>query len=81
MVMNRSNPSVPVGPRLIRPREMRARLGISKVTLWHWWKHRAILPPPLRLGPRVVGWTEDDLAAALAKADAARREGSEAKAA
>lgn len=50
--------------QILRWREVIARLGVSRPTI-----ERAIrrgeFPPPLRLGPRAVGWDERDVEAWL----------------
>jgi|AntRauTorckE5430_2_1112549.scaffolds.fasta_scaffold57247_2 prophage regulatory protein len=41
--------------RLIRPNELAKMLGVSTVTLWKW-RRDGILPEPMRIGPRFIGW-------------------------
>ena len=35
-------------------------LGISESTLWRWRK-AGLIPEPINLGPRIVGWRIDDI--------------------
>jgi prophage regulatory protein len=42
-------------PKFIRPHQLAKMLGVSTVTLWRWRKER-ILPEPLSIGPRFIGW-------------------------
>ncbi|EIT7137988.1 TPA: AlpA family phage regulatory protein [Vibrio parahaemolyticus] len=44
----------------IRTNELSEALGISLSTLWRWRK-KGIVPEPLSLGPRVVGWRMKDI--------------------
>jgi prophage regulatory protein len=41
--------------KFIRPQQLAIMLGVSTVTLWRWRKDR-ILPEPLSIGPRFIGW-------------------------
>ena len=41
--------------QIIRPEQLAQELGISRSTLWRW-RHQGILPHPISLGPRLVGW-------------------------
>jgi len=49
-----------VFPRLISVAELAQILGVGKSTIYRWIRS-GILPPPRRIGPRRVGWWEDDL--------------------
>lgn len=40
---------------IIRPAALATELGVSTTTLWRW-RHQGILPQPINLGPRLVGW-------------------------
>lgn len=48
--------------RIVRPRELAERLGISRVTLWRW-ERLGKLPPKRQLGPHLIGWLESELEA------------------
>jgi len=52
--------------RLLRPRELRALLGVSGTTLWRMTK-RGSFPAPIRISPGCVGWRADDVQAWLAQ--------------
>ncbi len=41
-------------------KELRARLGISHGTIWRW-ARAGLLPAPVRLGPRKIGWRISDI--------------------
>lgn len=45
---------------IVRPNELAKMLGVSTVTLWSW-RRQGILPEPMQLGPRFIGWTSDTL--------------------
>ncbi|WP_421254554.1 helix-turn-helix transcriptional regulator [Aeromonas sp. 600948] len=40
---------------IIRPAQLALELGVSKTTLWRW-RNEGVLPHPINLGPRLVGW-------------------------
>lgn len=40
---------------IMRPSQLALELGVSKTTLWRW-RQQGILPQPIALGPRLVGW-------------------------
>lgn len=44
----------------VRPAELAAALGVSTVTLWNW-RRNGVLPEPMNLGPRFIGWHKDVL--------------------
>ncbi|SHF38279.1 transcriptional regulator, AlpA family [Marinomonas polaris DSM 16579] len=44
----------------IRANELSGALGISPSTIYRWRK-AGLLPEPLSLGPRVVGWRASDI--------------------
>jgi len=50
--------------KLLRRREVEARTGLSRSTLYDWMK-RGEFPQPVRLGKRAVAWREVDLEAWL----------------
>lgn len=50
--------------RLLRRREVEARTGLSRSTLYDWMK-RGEFPKPVKLGTRIVAWRETDIVAWL----------------
>lgn len=46
--------------RLIRQKEVLRRLGIAKSTLQAWVKAQRF-PAPVRLGPRAIAWSENEV--------------------
>ena len=50
--------STDVIPRIISPRQLLERLGISEPTLYRM-RARGDLPEPIRLSPGRIGWPED----------------------
>ena len=40
---------------IVRPADLAEVLGVSIVTLWNW-RRSGVLPEPLSLGPRFIGW-------------------------
>jgi prophage regulatory protein len=42
----------------VRQHQLAEALGVSTVTLWNWRK-AGILPEPVQLGPRFVGWKRE----------------------
>ena len=46
--------------RIIRPNDLAALLGVSRVTIWRW-ERAGALPPKKTLGPRTVGWLASDI--------------------
>lgn len=44
----------------VRANELSNYLGVSPSTLWRWRKN-GILPAPIHIGPRVVGWRTRDI--------------------
>ncbi|PMM19949.1 hypothetical protein BCT62_00375 [Vibrio splendidus] len=47
-------------PLFIRANELSEALGISLSTLWRWRK-AGVVPEPISLGPRIVGWRTSDI--------------------
>ena len=56
--------------RYLREPDLRERYGVGRTTIWRWVK-TGNLPPPVRLGPNVVGWAEEKLDERDEKLDAA----------
>lgn len=46
--------------RILRPRELADRIGLSLATLWRL-RRRGDLPEPIRLSPGCVGWRSSDI--------------------
>jgi prophage regulatory protein len=46
--------------QLYRIREVEARTGLHRVTIWRHVR-RGIFPQPVSVGPRVKAWREEDL--------------------
>ncbi|MEL6286639.1 MAG: AlpA family transcriptional regulator [Pseudomonadota bacterium] len=46
---------------LLRRREVEARTGLARSTIYEWVK-RGDFPKPVRLGARLVAWRESDVA-------------------
>ena len=46
--------------QILRERDVRALLGVSKVTLWRW-RRAGNFPAPIRLGPNVIAWRRADV--------------------
>jgi len=47
--------------RYLRRREVQSRYGeVSTATLYAW-MDRGVFPRPIRIGPRMVAWDEEDL--------------------
>lgn len=44
--------------KIIRPKQLANKLGISKQTLW---RMKDELPPPIRIGKRAKGWLQQDI--------------------
>lgn len=44
--------------KIVRTKEFWEGIGVDRSTMWRWIK-QGILEPPLRLGPKVRGWTWD----------------------
>lgn len=44
----------------IRSGDLSKALNISLTTLWRWRK-MGLIPDPINLGPRIVGWRIDDI--------------------
>lgn len=48
--------------RILRLPEVKARVGVGRSTLYDWMS-RGTFPQPMKLGARLVGWRESDIAA------------------
>ena len=59
-ISTRTTPS----DRILRPRELADRIGLSLATLWRL-RRRGDLPEPIRLSPGCVGWRSSDIEAWL----------------
>lgn len=59
-----STSSALISDRIIRPRELSARIGLSLATNWRL-RRRGDLPEPIRLSPGCVGWRTSDIDAWL----------------
>ena len=46
--------------RIIRPKELMKKLGISHATLWRWSRANGF-PAKVQLGPNAVGWIEEEI--------------------
>lgn len=66
----RHTPSDSTLDRIIRPRALADRLGVSATTLWRM-RQRGDLPEPISISTGAKGWREGDIASWLA----ARAEG------
>ena len=49
-------------PRVLRRDVVLQQIGVSRSTLWRWFK-AGEFPGPIRLGPGRVGWRADEVAA------------------
>jgi prophage regulatory protein len=50
-----------MGQRLIRLRELQARLGgVSRTTLWRW-ERNSDFPTRVQIGPNTVAWIESEI--------------------
>lgn len=60
--------------QIVRPAKAAGVLGVHRSTLWRWVR-RGEMPPPIKLGPRVVGWRLETLKQFLSdRADEARKD-------
>jgi prophage regulatory protein len=46
--------------RVLRWREVRDRIGLSRATIWRMVRN-GVFPAPVRLGPQSVGWIEREV--------------------
>jgi prophage regulatory protein len=42
--------------KIISLSELASHVNKSKVTIWRWWAHDKILPPPILLNGKCLGW-------------------------
>ncbi|WP_408232203.1 MULTISPECIES: helix-turn-helix transcriptional regulator [Paraburkholderia] len=54
-----------MGERILRRDEVAQRLGVSVPTVVRWYL-KGLMPSPVRIGPRSVGWTESTVDAFIA---------------
>ncbi|MDE2761598.1 MAG: AlpA family phage regulatory protein [Gemmatimonadota bacterium] len=54
-----------MGSRILRPPEVVEEIGVSKASLYRWIRSGRF-PPPIKLGPRRVGWRREDVDAWIA---------------
>lgn len=47
--------------RFYRPGRLAELLDVDPSTVWRWWRHQAVLPPPIQIGG-IRGWREDQVA-------------------
>lgn len=59
-----------MGERILRRDEVAERLGVSVPTVVRWYL-KGLMPSPVRIGPRSVGWTESTVEAFIASRKAA----------
>lgn len=53
--------------RIVLLPELQHRFGgVHRTTIWRWW-HAGVLPTPVRLGGRLLGWYSDELEVAIEK--------------
>lgn len=52
--------SIPPAPTILRRKQVEARTGLARSTIYQYMKD-GIFPPPVALGPRAVGWLESDV--------------------
>ncbi len=72
-------------PRILRPREVADRLGVSRVTLWRW-ERKGLIPKKRQVGPNTTGWLESEIvdwltSRPVASSQGRRREAGEQEAA
>jgi predicted DNA-binding transcriptional regulator AlpA len=52
--------------RLYRTGRLAELLDVDPSTIWKW-VQSGVLPPPIEIGPRIRGWSEDQLAELFAQ--------------
>lgn len=46
--------------KFIRVKELSQTLGVSSVTIWRW-RQQKIIPEPISLGARIIGWEQSTI--------------------
>lgn len=46
--------------QIIRPAELARQLNVSLTTIWRW-RLQGIIPQPVLLGSRIIGWDQDTI--------------------
>jgi len=67
------NEAVRNEPMVLRRKQVQARTGLARSTIYQYMKDGAF-PKPVQLGPRAVGWIEADISAWIAQRIAAGRD-------
>ena len=49
-----------MGKKLVRPSQLSSQLGVSVTTLWRW-RQQKIIPEPIALGKRIIGWEQSTI--------------------
>jgi prophage regulatory protein len=62
---SRATTSTVIAERILRPRVVEERIGLSLTTIWRQ-RRLGQFPEPIRLSPGCVGWRESDIQAWLA---------------
>lgn len=61
-----ATPAAPApAPAILRRRQVETTYGVGRSTIYDWTRAK-LLPPPITLGPRAVGWIADELRAVYA---------------
>jgi prophage regulatory protein len=47
--------------RILRRRQLEARLGVGRSTVYDWLRSDPTFPRPVRIGARAVGWVESEI--------------------
>jgi prophage regulatory protein len=58
--------------RILRRRQLEARLAIGRSTIYDWLRSDPTFPRPVKIGCRAVGWVESEINDWLARRMAAR---------
>jgi len=46
--------------KIIRRSKLAEIFGVSETTIWRW-QRDGVIPQPIRLGPRMIGWLSSDI--------------------